>query len=483
MMKFAEIPGGRLDMLLIQPLFWRVNASRIILAALCVLGTLDCFAKPDHKHSDCAIACAKHLLSATGRNQAGTAISQDLLRLVQDGVPVTLLTLKRELDKHGVASTILHGSRRHGELPSGLMIARVSQGHFVVVQAQKDEVRILSPPYAPYLVTKNTFRNIFEDELLVVDQQTVNSGWDWVVDKSGVEFGSVSAGATLEGKILIKNRGLETLSILQARPSCPSCMQVRLSATNVEPDEILEIYVEYDTLKGAGGSDARVVIETNDPGIPIAVIPVSVSVSNFRSVPAQVQFGRVIAGKSASTTLTLIATSEDSVKIVKSKERCIECIAIEGHGIEVRLQPDCSIGVLATEIEVLMESGQMVNVPVRADIIPYLTAYPNSIFKTELAKGQWQIKADIRAADGEVLQMAKVEFVGEGAELISAHLTQKDTSSTLSAMLNIKGDTNIVRGYLKCAFFETDPNKKKPGTICLIPVLGLLNKEHYSLDP
>lgn len=87
------------------------------------------------------------------------------------------------------------------------------------------------------------------------------------IDKSIVDFGTITQGEKVENEYLLKNSGKSTLEIVMTKPSC-ECTTVSLSKNSIEPGEEVSLKVVFDSQKIKGTQQKYITIFSNDPSGP-----------------------------------------------------------------------------------------------------------------------------------------------------------------------------------------------------------------------
>jgi hypothetical protein len=137
------------------------------------------------------------------------------------------------------------------------------------------------------------------------------------------DFGEIEAGARLEHRFEIANRGDQVLELKPVGSSC-GCRASLTGAETVFPGETGSLTVSLDTDGQAGPKSAWVRVATNDPLYPEIQLLLQAQIAgDLRVAPPRLYLGRVGAdqSRSASVDVELTTPSVEISSIRTSSER------------------------------------------------------------------------------------------------------------------------------------------------------------------
>lgn len=97
----------------------------------------------------------------------------------------------------------------------------------------------------------------------------------WPTD---LDLGKLIQGQVAKASFRILNTGDEDLHIAKVRPSCAKCLRVTVDTKVVPPDDYTRVDVVYLTREAAGRDERSILVETDDPGQPVARIRLTADV-------------------------------------------------------------------------------------------------------------------------------------------------------------------------------------------------------------
>ena len=211
-------------------------------------------------------------------------------------------------------------------------IAFVNNNHFLVVEAVGNQLRIIDPPQAPYLISSQAFAEMWSGYLLSFStkrkQMQLSPQPRIALSTSVIDL------ETLEGEpasttIECWNLGQKPLKILDLHMSC-RCATPQFPKQELQPNEKMQITIQY-TPTGAGISREQIEFHSTDPVSSKAMLTLNVIVHEIpKAIPASIFFSiqgfeieKEFVLKSVSGTLPQILaidTKSPSIK-VKSTSR------------------------------------------------------------------------------------------------------------------------------------------------------------------
>jgi hypothetical protein len=127
-----------------------------------------------------------------------------------------------------------------------------------------------------------------------------------------VNFGDIKEGPPVKKKITLTNTGIETVAIANTVTSC-ACTSVSLSKTTLEPGEVSELLITYNTFKYPGKFDKTITVFTGPEGKEETVIHILGNVDPIPMGVIAMTPRKVIVGE-------LNANNENRVQIVIENE-------------------------------------------------------------------------------------------------------------------------------------------------------------------
>ncbi|GAG93257.1 unnamed protein product [marine sediment metagenome] len=88
-----------------------------------------------------------------------------------------------------------------------------------------------------------------------------------LVSEDEWDFGKVTQGEKPTHIFIVKNGGEGDLIIEGLKESCP-CIEASISTTRIQPGELAELEVSYDTTDYVGKDEKHIHIYSNDPQVP-----------------------------------------------------------------------------------------------------------------------------------------------------------------------------------------------------------------------
>lgn len=149
---------------------------------------------------------------------------------------------------------------------------------------------------------------LFKPWLILFVCLMTSSAWaapNLVVEQPTFDFGEVSQGQTVRHSFSFNNDGDEPLLIEKVRSSC-GCTAALISAKTLAPGESGEVQATFDSTRFRGAVTKTISLYSNDPEQPVIKLYVKGRVQEMLSVvPAQVNLGQVLAGKTTVAQATL----------------------------------------------------------------------------------------------------------------------------------------------------------------------------------
>ncbi len=124
-------------------------------------------------------------------------------------------------------------------------------------------------------------------------------------DNPKYDFGEVFQGGKVPHVFEFVNEGDEALYIDRVRSSC-GCTAVLLSEKNIPPGGKGEIQANFDSTRFRGAVSKTIYLYSNDQVRPVMQLKIKGTVLEVVAVkPAQVNFGKVLAEKTVTSTVLL----------------------------------------------------------------------------------------------------------------------------------------------------------------------------------
>ena len=138
------------------------------------------------------------------------------------------------------------------------------------------------------------------------------------LDKPEVDLGIIYSGMKKQGKIVLKNIGNDTLRIFSVQPSC-GCTAVKQPKQFLLPNESDVVEIEFNSAGYRGHVEKHINITSNDPTSQYISTKLVAEVrEEIRPVSGSslVWFGSLIVGATAEQSVSLVNSSERTLKIV-----------------------------------------------------------------------------------------------------------------------------------------------------------------------
>jgi hypothetical protein len=162
------------------------------------------------------------------------------------------------------------------------------------------------------------------------------------------DFGEVYQGEKVPHVYSFENRGDSDLIIDRVRSSC-GCTAVLLSDKTVAPGDKGEIKASFDSTRFRGAINKTIYLYSNDPVNPVLQLHLKGQVLEVVAVvPAQVNFGRLIAETPSSSSVLLRNQGQTEVTLAKPRTTAAELTATmepgtlaagEERSVKVQLTP------------------------------------------------------------------------------------------------------------------------------------------------
>jgi hypothetical protein len=165
---------------------------------------------------------------------------------------------------------------------------------------------------------------------------------DLELSETSVNFGNIKEGPPVKKKITLTNTGNEKITIANTVTSC-ACTSVNLSKISLEPGEVSELMITYNTYKYPGKFDKTITIFTGPDGKEETVIhilgnvdPIPMGVIAMN--PRKVDVGELKAN-SANTVQIVIENEGDAPltvsRIYSNKYKAEYFSAKDSKGIKI----------------------------------------------------------------------------------------------------------------------------------------------------
>jgi hypothetical protein len=102
-----------------------------------------------------------------------------------------------------------------------------------------------------------------------------------LVSEEEWDFGKVTQGEKPAHIFIVKNEGEGDLIIESLKESC-ACIEVSISITRIQPGELAELKVIYDTTDYVGKDEKHIHIYSNDPQVPEKRINLYVEIEELK---------------------------------------------------------------------------------------------------------------------------------------------------------------------------------------------------------
>jgi len=217
------------------------------------------------------------------------------------------------------------------------------------------------------------------------------------VSTEKIDYGTVRQGKIAEATVYIGNSGDESLAIERIQSSCP-CVTTDLPSDPekcvVQPGKQFPLTIRYDSAGVVGERLATLVITTNDPEEPMAVIDITVNVEalvltrpekalTWGMAPRGDEIGKELVlfpgDGSRDIELLEIHVAEPSLIVSAGREE-----TGDGFQIKVRFQiaPEVPLGPIKNELTARVRvSGEeaTVQIPVQGEAVGDVLVMPQSI--------------------------------------------------------------------------------------------------------
>jgi hypothetical protein len=286
-------------------------------------------------------------------------------------------------------------------------IAHLWGNHFVVVEGgEPGGVRVTDPPRAPMVVPLDEFRKTYSGfALLIAKDESLfpkpsPSGPDLRFDAYSFDFGFIEEGKQVGHTFAYENKGSEELVLSKVDTSC-GCVQAFLTeARHVSPGGKGELVVGFDSTRRQGGESQIVYVHSNDPISPIVQLQVGGVVKPIRLLVSarNLHFGTVKRRGGAKREIVIrdpgdgslavneVTCDSPSVKVSLTRNDKPDLVYL----VTAELKPGAPIGELKGKIKVSTNHPRepIVEIPVAADVVGDIDAFPHQFFLGLLKKGQ-----------------------------------------------------------------------------------------------
>jgi hypothetical protein len=198
-----------------------------------------------------------------------------------------------------------------------------------------------------------------------------------------IDFGTVEEGAVVEREFQISNRGDAKLEISRIVAPC-GCTVPEMDKRTLAPGESAPLKVRFETRGFFGRKVRSVRIYTNEGENHSVVLELVGEVRRAVSVsPPRLNFDDLLQGSTSEQSFT-VAVNNPQLKLglVSTRSRFI---AVESEGDEsrktvvVKILPSAPPGILRASINVTVEGGATVAVPIFARVVSELQFSPDQL--------------------------------------------------------------------------------------------------------
>ena len=365
-------------------------------------------------------------------------------------------------------------------------IAHIEPDHFFVVEdVIGNNIRIIDPPKAPYILTKKEFQKSWDGKVLVVSKiqdKLEGEGPTIVFEELLYDFGEQDPDQDITHIFRFWNGGKEDLVVDKVESSC-GCPAALLSSKTVQPGGVGDIAVTHD-LKGRRGKDTQnVTVHTNDPNSPVlnltltGIVKAEVMIS-----PNKIYFGNVSNKTSQVKEFYVMDPGDGKLEVTKVETgnklivAQVQSAIVQGEHkripIKVTLNPGSLLGRLTEKLTLYTnnEKKPKIELPIEGNIIGDIVVFPEAVFYGIINKDTQPIrKVILTSNNGTKFKIQKVE---KDTEEVTTNVKtiEEGKNYELIAQLNPNGIQEKIKGLLKV---YTD-NKEQP--IIAIPVHGLIQE-------
>ena len=215
-----------------------------------------------------------------------------------------------------------------------------------------------------------------------------------VVEKDKIDLGEVKEGETVDAVFVLENKGDADLKIENVRTSC-GCTTVKLTDQEkiIAPGGKQKVTARFNTKGRPGKQSKTVTVVSNDPEQANLKLTLTADVLTLVNVvPSTLILNNVRRGEVAPRALDVLAGSEEGEIEIVSLEVPGDILSYttepvdgkgrRGHRLRFRVDPDASIGVVATSAKLKVRVGDKTEVKqirVQGTIIGDLAIRPASI--------------------------------------------------------------------------------------------------------
>lgn len=220
-----------------------------------------------------------------------------------------------------------------------------------------------------------------------------------------IDLGTVEKGTVAKTSISIANAGDAPLELQKLQVSCP-CTTAELpppDKRSIAPGASIELPVTYDTTDKYGDVGSTIVLHTNDPDMPVALVDLGLRVESLvvYSPDTGVAWTLAPRGGTISTPLTIMAGNESKTIELVELTMARPGITAEAETsvvndrsrvkVQFTLDPDVPMGLHTNEALARVRVGDVettVKVPLRGGVIGDVLITPPAIISPRTAYRQ-----------------------------------------------------------------------------------------------
>ncbi len=147
------------------------------------------------------------------------------------------------------------------------------------------------------------------------------------VDGPAFDFGTVAEGKHVEHIFILKNNGDAPLTIGQVSTSC-GCTVADISSRTVAPGKSAEIRVSFNSTNFSGIVSKNVLVQTNDPKMPVYTLTVKGTVfEEIEVTPKQLNLGEIKIGTRKDALIKVANKGKKPVILTSVKSTMPQVIA------------------------------------------------------------------------------------------------------------------------------------------------------------
>lgn len=288
-------------------------------------------------------------------------------------------------------------------------IAHLWSDHFVVVESSNspNELKMTDPPRKPQLISLEDFGKTYSGFSLLISKdknlfpKAKTRGPDIRFDSYDFDFGFIEEGRHVGRAFIYENKGNEELVISKAETSC-TCTQAFLSEKQrISPDGTGELVVGFDSTGRRGGQSHTVYVYSNDPISPIVQLKIVGVIKPDRVITSvrSLHFG-MVKKRDGATREFLIRDPGDNSLVVNEVICDSPFVDMSftqntdkqgsAYMVTAVLQSGVPVGEMKAKIIIRTNHPKepMVEIPVLANVIGDIEAFPSQFFLGLLKKGQ-----------------------------------------------------------------------------------------------